>query len=257
MIRETSRWTPQQAAEVARLFERLAAPGIGVDEYREVREQIIEANLPLVTYLARRLAGRKGTLEDLTQVGSVGLIKAVDRFDAGRGHEFVAYAAPMILGEIKRYLRDSTALVRAPRRAHELRSAVMKSREVLNQELGRAPTISELAEHVGASAEEVVETIEVDRSRDGHPLDALVDPTAGSLQQLVAIEEQGYGSAETRIDLREAIAELSDVERAAVTFRFAEGRTQVEIAELLGVSQMQVSRLLRRSLTKMRAMLDE
>ena len=257
MTQETSRWTPEQAAEVARLFARLSAPGIGVDEYRAVRERIIEANLPLVGYLARRLAGRQGTLEDLTQVGSVGLIKAVDRFEPARGYDFVAYAAPMILGEIKRYLRDSTALVRAPRRAHELRSAVIESREVLNQELGRAPTISELAERVGASAEEVVETIEVDRSRDGHPLDAFVDPSAGSLQQLVAIEEQGYDSAEARIDLREAIAELSGVERAAVTFRFAEGKTQAEIAEILGMSPMQVSRLLRRSLAKMRVMLDE
>jgi RNA polymerase sigma-B factor len=253
----SSRWTPERAAHVARLFERLSAPGIGVDEYREVREQLIEANLPLVSYLSRRLAGRKGSLEDLVQVGSVGLIKAVDRFDPKRGHEFVAYAAPMILGEIKRYLRDSTALVRAPRRAQELRGAVLESREALNQELGRAPTISELAERVGATPEEIVETIEVGRSREGQPLDALVDPTAGSLQQLVAIEEQGYDNAEARIDLRGAIAELSGVERDAVNLRFTEGKTQAEIAELLGVSQMQVSRLLRRSLTKMRLILDQ
>ena len=257
MTDETSRWTPQQAEEVARLFERLATPGIGVDEYRAVRERIIEANLPLVTYLTRRLAARHGPVEDLVQVGSVGLIKAVDRFDRARGHEFVTYAAPMILGEIKRYLRDSTALVRAPRRAQELRGAVLQSRELLHQELGRSPTISELAERVGATAEEVVETIEVVRSRDGHPLDALVDPSAGSLQQLVAFEEQGYDNAEARVDLTEAIAELSTIERTAVTLRFKEGRTQVEIAEILGVSQMQVSRLLRRSLTKMRGMLEE
>ncbi|MCA1982710.1 sigma-70 family RNA polymerase sigma factor [Nocardioides nematodiphilus] len=257
MTEETSRWTPRQTEEVAALFRRLSTPGIEVEEYRAVREQIIEMNLPLVTYLTRRLANRTAPHEDLVQVGSVGLIKAVDRFDPGRGHEFVTYAAPVILGEIKRYLRDATALVRAPRRAQELRGAVMESREALHQKLGRAPTISEIAEHVGASGEEVVETIEVVHSRTGHPLDALVGPSAGALQQLVAIEEEGYDSAEARIDLRGAIADLSAMERAAVTLKFAEGKTQVEIAELLGVSQMQVSRLLRRSLAKMRLMLDE
>lgn len=257
MTEESSRWTPRQTEQVAELFRRLATPGISVEEYRAVREEIIETNLPLVRYLTRRLGDRAAPHEDLVQVGSVGLIKAVDRFDPSRGHEFVTYAAPVILGEIKRYLRDSTALVRAPRRAQELRGAVLEGRETLHQKLGRAPTLSELAAQVGATPEEVVETIEVVRSRAGQPLDALVDPSAGSLQQLVAREEEGYGSAEARIDLREAIAELSEVERAAVTLRFTEGKTQVEIAELLGVSQMQVSRLLRRSLAKMRLLLDE
>ena len=257
MTEETSRWTPRQTEELAALFQRLATPGIGVEEYRAVREQIIETNLPLVTYLTRRLGNRTAPLEDLVQVGSVGLIKAVDRFDPSRGHEFVTYAAPVILGEIKRYLRDATALVRAPRRAQELRGAVMEAREELHQKLGRAPTISEIAERVGASAEEVVETIEVVRSRSGHQLDALVDASAGSLQELVAVEEEGYGSVESRIDLSGAIADLSEIERAAVALRFTEGKTQVEIAELLGVSQMQVSRLLRRSLAKMRLVLDE
>lgn len=253
---EEARWTPQKSEEVARLFATLSRPGIGVAEYREVREQIIEANLPLVGYLARRLAGRRGSLDDLTQVGSVGLIKAVDRFDPGRGHEFVVYAAPMILGEIKRYLRDAGSLVRAPRRAQELQNAVIEARESLSQELGRPATISEIAARIGASAEDVVETIEVSRNRDSHPLDPLIDPSGSNLQSLVAVEEEGYGSVEARVDLTDAIAELSDEERRAVALRFEEGKTQVEIAQLLGVSQMQVSRLLRRSLAKMRVLLD-
>ena len=254
---EDARWTPQKSEEVARLFARLSRPGIGVEEYRDVREQIIEANLPLVGYLARRLAGRRGSLDDLTQVGSVGLIKAVDRFDPERGHEFVVYAAPVILGEIKRYLRDSGSLVRAPRRAQELQNAVIEARETLSQELGRPATISEIATRIGASPEEVVETIEVGRNRESRPIDPLIDPAAGSLQSLVAVEERGYDSVEARMDLTDAIAELTDEERRAVSLRFEEGKTQVEIAELLGVSQMQVSRLLRRSLTKMRVLLDK
>jgi len=256
-VTEDDRWTPQKSEEVARLFAQLSRPGIGVDEYRAVREELIEANLPLVGYLARRLAGRRGSLEDLTQVGSVGLIKAVDRFDPDRGHEFVVYAAPVILGEIKRYLRDSASLVRAPRRAQELQNAVIQAREELSQELGRPATISEIAARIGASAEEVVETIEVGRNRDSHPLDALIDPAGGSMQSLVAVEEEGYDSVEARVDLSDAIAELSDEERQAVALRFKEGKTQVEIAQLLGVSQMQVSRLLRRSLAKMRVLLEK
>lgn len=256
MTQDSSRWTPQKSEEVARLFDRLASTIPDEDEHRALREQIIETNLPLVGYLARRLAGRRGSLEDLTQVGTVGLIKAVDRFDPTRGYEFVAYAAPMILGEIKRYLRDSSALVRAPRRAQELQSAVIEAREALSQSLGRPATISEIAERIGADPDDVVETIEVGRSRDGHPLDALIDPSRSSLQQLVAVEERGYGSVEARVDLDDAISELTDEERRVVTLRFQEGKTQVEIAGMLGVSQMQVSRLLRRSLDKMRLLLD-
>lgn len=257
MTEDASRWTAQRSEEVARLFQRLSAPGVGVEEYRAVREEIIEANLPLVGYLARRLAVRHGSLEDLTQVGSVGLIKAVDRFDPDRGHEFVTYAAPVILGEIKRYLRDATSLVRAPRRAQELQGAVIEAREALGQELGRPPTISEIAERIGASPEDVVETIEVGRSRDGQPLDALIDPSTGTMQSIVAVEEDGYGSVEARADLSDAISELTEQERQAVELRFNEGKTQVEIAALMGVSQMQVSRLLRRSLAKMRTLLDQ
>lgn len=257
MTDEPGNWTPQRSREVSQLFERLAAAPADSEEYRDVREQIIEAHLPLVRYLARRLGGRSGSLEDLVQVGSVGLIKAVDRFDPARGHEFASYAAPTVLGEIKRYLRDSGWLVRAPRRAQELHGAVRTAREELNQELGRVPTVSEIAERVGASAEDVVETIEVIRGRDGQPLDDLVDPSGGPMQHLVAVEERGYNHAETRADLTEAMSGLTDVERQVVMMRFSEGKTQAQIAQLLGVSQMQISRVLRRGLAKMRTLLDE
>lgn len=257
MTEEAGSWTPERSQEIAVLFERMAATAEDSDERRVVREEIIEAHLPLVRYLARRLAGPSGSLEDLVQVGSVGLIKAVDRFDPARGHEFASYAAPTVLGEIKRYLRDSGWLVRAPRRAQELQGAVRRAREELHHTYGRPPTVSEIAERVGASAEEVVETIEVIRGRDGQPLDDLVDPAGGSMQHLVAVEERGYGDAEIRADLNEALAGLSDLERQVVVLRFADGKTQAEIAGMLGVSQMQISRVLRRCLAKMRTFLDE
>lgn len=255
-MNEEDRSSPQKSEEVARLFAELARPEIGIDEYQAVRADLIEANLPLVSYIARRFAGRRGSLEDLIQVGSVGLIKAVDRFDPERGHEFIAYAAPMILGEIKRYLRDAGSLVRAPRRAQELQRAVIQAREDLGHELGRPPTISEISIRIGASAEDVVETIEVGRSRDSHSLDPLIDPAGSRVQRFVAVEEEGYGSVEARLDLTDAMGELTDAERQAVTLRFTEGRTQVEIAKMLGLSEMQVSRMLRRSLAKMRGLLE-
>lgn len=257
MTDDASSWTPQRSREVALLFEKMSATPANSAERRAVREEIIEAHLPLVRYLARRLAGPSASLEDLVQVGSVGLIKAVDRFDPARGHEFASYAAPTVLGEIKRYLRDSGWLVRAPRRAQELQGAVRRAREELQQETGRAPTVSEIAERVGASPDDVVETIEVIRGRDGQPLDDLVDPSGGPMQHLVAFEERGYDDAEIRADLTEAMSGLTEAERRVVVLRFADGKTQAEIAELLGVSQMQISRMLRRCLTKMRAILDE
>lgn len=256
MTDEQSRWTAQRSVEVAQLFERLSAPEIEPDEHRAIREQIIEANLPLARYLARRLSARHGSPEDLSQVASVGLIKAVDRFDPALGHAFASYAAPLILGEIKRYLRDAASLVRAPRRAHELRGAVLEARDALNQRLGRSPMISEIAALIGATPEEVVETIEVDRGRDAQPLDVLTAPRTGAMQRLVAVDEGGYGSAETRADLNEALAVLTEQERLAISLRFEEGKTQVEIAAVLGVSKMQISRLLRRSLAKMRLVLE-
>jgi RNA polymerase sigma-B factor len=240
------------------LLDRLAATPYDDPAYGSLREQVVEANLPLVRYLARRLTSDDTVLEDLVQVGSVGLLKAVDRFDPSLGHAFGSYAAPVIIGEIKRYLRDSGRLVRAPRKAFELQSAVAHARDELSQELGRPPTLSEVAERVGASAEEVVETLEVIRGREHQPLDRLQEGEAGApMQHLVAIDEPGYDSAEIRADLRAALATLDETEQRVIMLRFVEGRTQREIAELVGVSQMQISRLIQRSLMRMRGALDE
>lgn len=238
------------------LLERLAATPSDDPVRQALRDEVVEANLPLVRYLARRFDNGEVAFDDLVQVGSVGLVKAVDRFDVGLGRDFASYAAPTIIGEIKRYLRDSSRLVRAPRKAFELQSAVAHARDELSQELGRPPSLSEVAERIGATAEDVVETLEVIRSREHQPLDQLEPSDGEAWHRLVAIEEHGYASAEMRTDLRSALAELSELEQRVVALRFVDGRTQREIADLLGVSQMRISRMIQRSLMRMRVLLD-
>lgn len=258
---EGERWSPERAAEVARLLADLAELPEGSAERQHVRERLVEAHLPLVHYFARRFVHAGVPLEDLVQIGSLGLIKAIDRFDPTLGHELASYVAPIVAGEIKRYLRDSSGLVRVPRRAYELQGAVARAREDLSQELGHMPTVSQLAERVGASPDEVVEALDVNRARDPEPLEAFGrdadsgDAGAG-VARLLAFDDPGFDTVELRADLQEAMGVLDDLERQVVLLRFRSGRTQTEIADVLGVSQMQISRMLRRSLARMRAALE-
>lgn len=259
---EGERWSQERADEVAGLLADLADLPPGSTEHQRVRERLVEAHLPLVHYFARRFGHAGVPLEDLVQVGSLGLIKAIDRFDPTLGHELASYVAPMVAGEIKRYLRDSSNLVRVPRRAYELQGAVARARDELSQELGRMPTVSQLAERVGASPDEVVEALDVGRARDAEPLEAFVRDGGegghggGAVAGLLAFDDPGFDTVELRADLQEAMSVLDDLERQVVLLRFRSGRTQTEIAEALGVSQMQISRMLRRSLTRMRAALE-
>jgi RNA polymerase sigma-B factor len=161
-----------------------------------------------------------------------------------------------MLGEIKRYLRDSGWLVRVPRRAHELHGAVAQARDDLTQELGRTPTLSEIATRVGADPNDVAETLAITVNRTGAPLDSLIEEgESGSIQGRIAVEESGFNEAEVRAVLEGAVAVLTDEERRLVQLRFIEGRSQAEIATMIGATQMQVSRLMRRTLDKMRAQL--
>jgi RNA polymerase sigma-B factor len=251
------RWDPTQRGDVIELFETLSATEPDGPEHRRARDRLVEIHLPLVRYLARKFVGRGVPMDDLVQVGSVGLIKAVDRFDPTLGYEFVTYAAPTVIGEIRRHLRDAGWLLRVPRAAQELQSAVTEARAQLSQELGRAPTIAELAARVNVSTEQVAETLDVARTQAGVPLDALIEPeTAGRAQQAIALHDDNFEQAELRTMLEPAMKVLSDQERQVVGLRFVGGKTQTEIAELIGVSQMQVSRLLARSLVRMRDVLS-
>ena len=241
-----------QREEAARLLPELHGLPADSPRRKPLRDRLAELNLPLVEYLARRFAGRSVPLDDLVQVGSIGLLKAIDRFDPGRGLEFSTYAAPTILGEIKRYFRDSGWLVHVPRRAQELQTTLDSARAELSQELRRAPTVAELASRTGVAEEQVIEALDVARSYSGVPLDEITAPESGVGAAILADEDTELLRVELREVLRPALAALPEREQEVLLLRFGAGKSQTEIAGIVGVSQMQVSRLISRSLTRLR-----
>ncbi len=228
------------------------------DPLREqLRSRLIAMHLPLVTYLARRFANRNEPLDDLIQVGSIGLIKAIDRFDPERGLEFSTFATPTILGEIKRHFRDAGWLLHVPRRAQEMQSSLNTARAELSQQLGRSPTVAELAARLDVEEDIVLEALDAARSYSGVPLELLAPPGESVPEHpALGITDLGFQQVEERETLRIAIAQLPDAEQEILALRFIDNRSQTEIAAIVGVSQMQVSRLVARSLKKLRAMLD-
>ena len=220
------------------------------------REQLIERYMSLVRSLARRYAARGEQLDDLVQIGAIGLIKAIDRFDLDRGVELTTYATPNIIGEIKRHFRDHGWAVRVPRGLQELSIQLMHVVERLTVELSRSPTIGELAEATSASEEEVLEALEVSRAYS--PLSLSIAPGSNDDDELDPLESLGtvereYEISEDRAVLEPGMRILDERERTIVRLRFYEGLTQSQIAQQVGISQMHVSRLIRRALEKMRS----
>jgi RNA polymerase sigma-B factor len=220
------------------------------------REELIEQYLPLVRSLARRYANRGEQLEDLVQVGSIGLIKAIDRFDVDRGVELTTYATPNIIGEIKRHFRDKGWSIRVPRGLQELNVRLSQLLERLTVELERSPTIAELAEAADVTEEEVLEALE---SGQAYTTVSLSAPAGGGedseldpLESLGELEHE-YEVSEDRAVLAPGLDILDERERRIIHLRFWEGLTQSQIAAHVGISQMHVSRLIRRSLEKVRA----
>ena len=221
----------------------------------EAREHLIEQYLPLVRSLARRYANRGEQLEDLVQVGCIGLIKAIDRFDVERGVELTTYATPNIIGEIKRHFRDKGWSVRVPRGLQELNVRPSQLLEQLTIQLERSPTIAELAKAAGVDEEEVLEALESGQAYTtvslsapaGHGEDSDLDP----LESLGTLEHE-YEVSEDRAVLAPGLRALDERERRIIHLRFWEGLTQSQIAQQVGISQMHVSRLIRRSLEKVR-----
>ena len=222
----------------------------------QAREQLIEQYMSLVRSLARRYSYRGEQLEDLVQIGAIGLIKAIDRFDLERGVELTTYATPNIIGEIKRHFRDKGWSVRVPRGLQELNVKLSRLIEELTVQLERSPTIPELAQAAGVEQEEVLEALETGQAYATLSLSA---PSGGGddsdLDPLESLgtEEHEYEVSEDRAVLAPGLRVLDDRERRILHLRFYEGLTQSQIAQQVGISQMHVSRLIRRSLEKIRA----
>jgi RNA polymerase sigma-B factor len=217
------------------------------------REQLIEQYLSLVRSLARRYSYRGEQLEDLVQIGCIGLIKAIDRFDLDRGVELTTYATPNIIGEIKRHFRDKGWAVRVPRGLQELNVQLSRLVEELTVQLGRSPTVGELAKAAGVSEEEVLEALESGRAYSSLSLSAGGgdDDELDPLESLGS-EEHQYEVSEDRAVLAPGFRVLDDRERRILHLRFFDGLTQSQIAQQVGISQMHVSRLIRRALEKIR-----
>jgi RNA polymerase sigma-B factor len=219
-----------------------------------LREELVGVHLPLVEYLARRFRNRGEPLEDLIQVGTIGLLKAIDRFDLDREVEFSTYATPTIVGELKRHFRDKGWAVRVPRRLQELNLSLNKVVAELSQEVGRSPTIAEIAAKVHLSEEEVLEGLDTSNAYAVISLDA---PAGGddtpSVSEHIGVEDESLEALEYRAALGPLIAGLPERERRILYLRFFGAMTQSQIAARLGISQMHVSRLLNRTLAALRA----
>ena len=219
-----------------------------------VRDELIERYIPLAESLARRYQHSGQPLDDLVQIASIGLLKAVDRFDSDRGVTFESYAIPTILGELKRYHRDQGWSVRMPRRLQEHTLLIKDAVPALSQDLGRSPTISEIARHAQLSEEEVLEAMDAQDAYASISLDAPMDEDSDSstLSDRLATDVEEYAIAEEWAEFEPHLNALPDRERKILVLRFFRDWTQSQIAEELGISQMHVSRLLSQTLQKLR-----
>ena len=246
-----SAWDKQKTHE---LFRRYKEHGD-----MDAREQLVMSHFNLVRFLANKFKNRGEPLDDLIQVGYLGLLKAIDRFDPERGLEFTTYATPTILGEIKRHFRDKGWSVRVPRRLQELSAKVNQATDTLTTQLQRSPTIDEIADYLDASVDEVLEAMESSSAYSSVPLEGTgssENDDAPSIIDRYATEDSELALTDDRLIIEEALEGFSPREREVIELRFLKGMTQIEIAEKLGISQVQVSRLLRRTLKKIQDKID-
>lgn len=245
--------------EVRALFASYQAAE-GDDERLQIRERLVEQFIGLVEFLARRFRNRGEPLEDLVQVGTIGLLKAIERFDLEREVEFSTYATPTIVGELKRHFRDKGWAVRVPRRLQELHLELTKVVGHLGHDLGRAPTVAEIAKAASISEEEVLEGLEIAQAYNFTSLDAPIDTGDGgstSFADQLGEDDEHLENLEYRASLAPEMAKLPERDRTILYLRFFKGLTQSEIADRLGISQMHVSRLLNRTLTQLREAFEE
>jgi RNA polymerase sigma-B factor len=246
--------TPERNAEV--LFRRFAA-----DPNPRLRQQLVAMHQNLVRYLASKFVSRGEPLEDLVQVGTIGLINAIDRFDTQRGIKFSTYATPTIVGEIRRYFRDKAWSLKVPRRLQELNLSASKAQESLSVKLGRAPTIREVAERIGATEEETLEAIELGNAYDTVSLDSQMnadsDPSATTLGEFIGAEDPSLKNLQDYGDLTQALEFLEPRERMIIVYRFFRDMSQADVATRLNISQMHVSRLQSQALKTLKKILTD
>jgi RNA polymerase sigma-B factor len=251
--------TRRRSAELFALLRDDSAPEPSRDAARDgAREALVHLHLPLVEHCARRFRNRGEPFEDLVQVGTIGLLKSIDRFDLERGVEFSTYATPTIIGEIKRYFRDKGWAIRVPRRLQELRMQIGATSAELTQSLGRSPTASELAERIGCTVEEVLEGIESSNAYSTLSLDASDgdEDGAGTMLDALGVADENLEHVEIRESIKPLLDRLGSREKRILLLRFFKNMTQSQIAEEIGVSQMHVSRLLSRTLEQLRTSLE-
>jgi RNA polymerase sigma-B factor len=244
---------PDRGATTARLLEQLHAT---TDEREKaaLRAEVVVLNMGVARAIAHRYRQRGLAEDDLVQAAYVGLVKAANGFDPSHERDFLSYAVPTVTGEVKRYFRDFGWAVRPPRRVQELQGQIAKVSAELTQKLGRSPRPSEVAEHVGLDVESVIEALAADGAFTPASLDVPVgEDGAATLGDLMPEEDTDFGSAEARVTLGPAVRKLAPRDRRILELRFFEGWTQEQIAKDIGVTQMQVSRLLSRILKELRA----
>ncbi|MFI6464103.1 RNA polymerase sigma factor SigF [Streptomyces sp. NPDC050538] len=257
-IEDGAKVAPKDARVMSRMFlDRLQELEEGTQEYQYARNTLIEMNLSLVAFAARRFRNRgSGDMEDVIQVGTIGLIKAIDRFDLTREVEFTSFAIPYILGEIKRFFRDTTWAVHVPRRLQELRVDLAKSKETLGTELGRTPTVKELAAHLELTEDEVMEGLV---AANGYVAGSIDTPSGDDESDSAPKYADTMGDDDPALELFEdlhtlgpLLQQLDERERTIIEMRFGQELTQAEIGRVLNLSQMHISRLLNRTLAKLR-----
>ncbi|UFR06176.1 RNA polymerase sigma factor SigF [Streptomyces sp. Go40/10] len=256
-VADPSQVAPKDARELSKLFfDRLAVMEEGTADYQYARNTLIEMNMSLVRYAAGRFRSRgPEEMEDIVQVGMIGLIKAIDRFEISREVEFTSFAVPYIVGEIKRFFRDTTWAVHVPRRLQEARVQLAKATEELRSRLDRDPTVKELSELMSLPEDEVREARLASNGYNSSSLDAAINGSEdgeSALQDFIGTEDAALELVEDFHALAPLIAELDERDRKLIHMRFVEELTQAQIGEQLGVSQMHVSRLLSRCLARLR-----
>jgi RNA polymerase sigma-B factor len=248
-----SDWTEEDAESLFAQYAESKQP--------KMRDHLVLMHQNLVRFLAGKFMNRGEPIEDLVQVGTIGLINAIDRFDPSRGTKFSTYATPTIVGEIRRHFRDKAWSLKVPRRLQELNLAANKAAESLSQKLGRAPTIQEIAQTVGATEEETLEAIELGNAYDTVSLDSKLayesESAPLSLAEFVGDTDGSLDSLEKYGDLNQAMDCLDSRERSIIYLRFFRDMSQTEVAKKLNISQMHVSRLQQKALRRLKELLSD